>query len=388
MLKIIMTINIADTEMLLGFAKEMASLGYRYAAHPLNLVTDSDSIAFFRTAMGAEDHCLIGPNDTDYFKSMPIDSLIDGLKMVMQSGMDTCGNGTLDLASFVRSESEKRELTENNLNGNIMNQKNLEFLENQIKYTGFGESLQIELKKKMEKGEKEFTLSHDARFDTARLLSELSFKKSDQSDLYFFNSYKAILQKEGAPHALEQIFYIGSENNFTVKEAFNLLEGRSVNKDLVSRDGEIYNCWVKLDFTDGETNGNFKMHHYHQNYGYNLEAALEKHAIKELQTPEAKESLMNSLKKGNVQAVTFIVGGEEKRQFVEANPQFKTIRVYDSSMQRINGRESQNQKQQDPQQNAVSSSKSQKKGADGESKGEDVSEEQQEKKAKKKSQSI
>jgi len=37
-------------------------------------------------------------------------------------------------------------------------------------------------------------------------------------------------------------------------------------------------------------------------------------------SPNAKESLMNSLKKVNVRAVIFIVGGEEKRQYAEANP--------------------------------------------------------------------
>ena len=54
---------------------------------------------------------------------------------------------------------------------------------------------------------------------------------------------------------------------------------------------------------------------------------------------------INSLKKGNLQSVTFVVGGEERKQYVEANPQFKTVKVYDSSLQRINDRESKSEKQ-------------------------------------------
>lgn len=54
---------------------------------------------------------------------------------------------------------------------------------------------------------------------------------------------------------------------------------------------------------------------------------------------------MNSLKKGNIQSVTFVIGGEERKQFVEANPHFKTVNVYDGSMQRINTRESKDEKQ-------------------------------------------
>ncbi|SCY74368.1 hypothetical protein SAMN02927916_3142 [Flavobacterium anhuiense] len=378
-----MEINLEDAEMLLGLAQEMASYGYRYIAYPLNRTADSDAIEFFRTSMGAEDHCLVGQHDTDYFKSMPIGSLINDLKTVIRGAIDISGKQTLELASSAQILRGTENALENNLKGNTMNQKNLEFLENQIKYTGFGESLNAVLKEQMEKGEKEFMIPHEAEFGKSVLQSELSFKRSDQSDLYFFNSYKAMLSKEGAPHALEQIFYIGKDNNFTMKEAFNLLEGRSVNKDLVTKDGEIYNSWISLDFKDAESNGNFKMNHYHQNYGYNLEAALEKHSIKELETPKFREDLMNSLKKGNIQSVTVMVNGEERKRFVEANPQFKTIRVYDASMQRINGRVGRDEKQKDSQEHSVS--KSQKTGGESE-----VGEEpgQKEKKQKRKSQSI
>jgi hypothetical protein len=103
-----MNININETETLLSFAEEMASLGYRYAAHPVNLSADSDNIAFFRTSMGAEDHCLVGSNDIDYFKSVPIASLINDLKIVMQSGIDLYSTEKLDLTEFVRLEREKK----------------------------------------------------------------------------------------------------------------------------------------------------------------------------------------------------------------------------------------------------------------------------------------
>lgn len=229
-----------------------------------------------------------------------------------------------------------------------MNQTNLKFLEDQIKYTGFGENLQAVLKEKMEKAEKEFSIRHEASFDKSTLTSELHFKKSGQSELYFFNSYKASLQKEGSAHALEQVFYVGKDNTFTMKEAFNLLEGRAVNKDLTNKQGEVYNSWVKLDFKNSsEENGNFKMNHYHQNYGYNLEDALSKLPIKELETPKFKDDLLNSLKKGNIQSVAFSVNGAESRHFVEANPHFKSVNVYDGNMQRINSRETQ-EKQQAP----------------------------------------
>ncbi|HEU4790337.1 MAG TPA: hypothetical protein VFS71_11675 [Flavobacterium sp.] len=226
-----------------------------------------------------------------------------------------------------------------------MNQKNLEYLKDQIKFTGFGEGMENALKEKMEKGETEFTLSHNVKYGNDFVSANLNFKKSDQGDMYFFNSYKMSLEKEQSKEVLAQTFYINKDNNITAKEAYNLMEGRAVNKDLKNREGELYNAWIKLDFKETDGNGNFKLNHYHQNYGYDLAGSLAKHPIKELENEKYKDDLLNSLKKGNVQSVIFTIDGVEKKQFVEANPHFKTINVYDGSMQRVNNRESKEQKQ-------------------------------------------
>ena len=226
-----------------------------------------------------------------------------------------------------------------------MNQKNLEYLKDQIKFTGFGEGMENALKEKIQKGESEFVLNHNVKYGNDFVSAELNFKKSDQSDMYFFNSYKISLEKEQSKEALSQTFYINKDNNITAKEAYNLMEGRAVNKDLKNKEGEIYNAWIKMDFKEADGNGNFKLNHYHQNYGYDLEGSLAKHPIKELENEKYKDDLISSLKKGNIQSVTFVVEGAEKKQFVEANPHFKTINVYDINMQRINNRESRDQKQ-------------------------------------------
>ncbi|KIA95588.1 MULTISPECIES: hypothetical protein [unclassified Flavobacterium] len=232
-----------------------------------------------------------------------------------------------------------------------MNEKNFEYLKDQIKYTGFGETLENELKEKLQKEEPSFTLNHIAKYGEDTVMATLNFKKSEQSDMYFFNSYKVELQKENSKEVLEQTFYINKGSNITMKEAFNLMEGRSVNKDLTNKEGELYNAWVQIDFkqTD-DTNGNFKLNQYHQNYGYDLEATLAKHPIKELENPKYKEDLMDSLKKGNLQSATFLKEGNEIKQYIEASPQFKTINVYDNNMQRIDNRHSKEEKQSETEQ--------------------------------------
>ncbi|KFF16589.1 hypothetical protein [Flavobacterium hydatis] len=231
-----------------------------------------------------------------------------------------------------------------------MNEKNFEYLKDQIKYTGFGETLENELKEKLQKEEPNFTLNHTVKYGEDTVIATLNFKKSDQSDMYFFNSYKVELQKENSKEALEQTFYINKGNNITMKEAFNLMEGRSVNKDLTNKEGELYNSWLQMDFKQNDAAGNFKLNQYHQNYGYDLEATLAKHSIKELENPKYKEDLMDSLKKGNLQSATFLKDGNEVKQYIEASPQFKTINLYDINLQRIDNRHSKEEKQSETQQ--------------------------------------
>lgn len=249
-----------------------------------------------------------------------------------------------------------------------MNEKNFEYLKDQVKYTGFGEGLESELKAKMQKEEPNFTLNHNVQYGNDTAVATLNFKKSDQSDMYFFNSYKVELQKENSKEALEQTFYINKGSNITMKEAFNLMEGRSVNKDLTNKEGEIYNAWVQMDFKQADTNGNFKLNQYHQNYGYDLEATLANHPIKELENPKYKEDLMDSMKKGNLQSATFLKEGNELKQYIEASPQFKTINIYDSNMQRIDNRHSKEEKQSEAENASVKQdSKKQNQSADDDS---------------------
>lgn len=342
-----MIINISDIEILSELTEQIQSVGYHYAVVPVDQISDSATLEFFKTAWEAKECCFEKSNDMDYFKYLPINSIIRDLNMLRESGIDTSDNEAFDLTAFGRLEREKRELLENNLNINVMNQKNLEYLKDQLKYTGFGETFDQDLKEKMLKGEKEFKLMKEGVYGTDSMSAVLNFKKSDQSDLYFFNSYHVNLKKEGSKESLEQTFYVNNNSSsITLKEAYNLMEGRSINKDLKTKEGEVYTAWIKMDFKEvDDSNGNFKLNYYHQNYGYDLEASLAKHSIKELETPKYKDDLLNSLKKGNLQSVTFVVAGVDSKMYVEANPQFKTVNVYDVNKQRINHRESKDEKQ-------------------------------------------
>ncbi len=214
-----------------------------------------------------------------------------------------------------------------------MNTRNLEFMEQGLKNLGFGDKMNMELAKNMNEGNAEFQLRSDATYGRDTMSAILSFRKSDQHDMYFFNKYEATVKKNNEQVA--QTFYIEKNRGVTQKEAYNLLSGRAVNKDLVNKEGEKYNAWIQLDFSQKDKYGNYPIKQYHANYGYDLAQAVAKHPVKELSDPEQKDKLMNSLEKGNVQSVTFSKDGKEEKMFIEANPQYKTVNVFDGHMKEV-----------------------------------------------------
>lgn len=216
-----------------------------------------------------------------------------------------------------------------------MNQKNFEYLRDQVKYTGFGEGLENELREKLQQQSPEFQLNHNTKFGNDEVSATLHFRKSEQTDMYFFNKYQVSLTPEHAKDKMEQSFYINREGSVTLKEAYNLMNGRAVNKDLSSKEGQAYNAWLQMDFKQTDAAGNYKTKLFHQNYGFDLQGALEKHPIKELGDDESRKRLLQSLERGNRQSVTFIKDGHEQKHSIEANPQFKTINIYDSNQQRV-----------------------------------------------------
>jgi len=217
-----------------------------------------------------------------------------------------------------------------------MNEKNFDYLKDQVKFTGFGQDLEAALKANLAKAQTEFRLQHTVQYGKDEMSSSLHFKKSSQSDMYFFNSYTASLKKDNQTQPLQQTFYINKEGgNITQKEAFNLLDGRAVNKDLISKEGKIYNAWVQLDFKDTAQNGNYKFKQFSENYGFDLEKSLARLPIKELSDQTEKTRLIESLQKGDRQPVTLSHNGSEQKAFIEANPQFKAVVVYDQNQQRI-----------------------------------------------------
>lgn len=230
-------------------------------------------------------------------------------------------------ASFADKSSK---IIIHHLNNKVMNTQNAEFLKRALLNLGFGEQLNNELDKQMANKSPEFKLNAQQEYNGQKVDYLLHFKAGKNTDIYFFNKYDAAYQKEKGKDQ-HQSFYINKGNGVTAKEAYNLMEGRSVFKQLVNKQDEKYHAWVKLDPKDLTEGGNQRI----KQFSFDLEKFLDGKGIKQMENQSSKEDLIRSLKKGNRQQVSVEMAGKETRYFISANPQFKTIDLFDDKMKKI-----------------------------------------------------
>src|SRR5665213_398316 len=144
------------------------------------------------------------------------------------------------------------------LNTNTMNTQNLSYLQKQLLNLGFGEKMNAELEQQIAAKTPEFTLQTTQEYNKQKVGYTLHYRAGDKDDMYFFNKYDAALQGKD----MQQTFYINKGSGITAKEAYNLMDGRAVHKQLENQDGQKYRAWLVLDKENKTENGNYKLHPY------------------------------------------------------------------------------------------------------------------------------
>jgi hypothetical protein len=232
-----------------------------------------------------------------------------------------------------------------------MNENEAGFNETQLKRVGMAEAYTQELREQMQKGVPVINHTFKKAYDDDKVTATLHLKKDAKADIYFLNRFDLELQRAGTENKVSQSFYISAPKpkqgpdgglirrpavKYTLKEGYNLLSGRPVFKNLVNKEGNDYQAWVKLNFNKVLDNGQYQMKQYTHNYGYDLEQVLKNYPIKELQNEQYTKSLVDSLHRGNLQKVTFAGKDEqENRLYVSPNITSGSLNVYDDQKQRL-----------------------------------------------------
>ena len=294
---------------------------------------DKSDVEFFSDKSTANQFAENNVSENDHYAVMHISTIEDLLRKIPYREVLNSTPNQDNLYHDKEIDFTHSQLL-NDKKLNFMNEQNFEYLKDNIKYMGFGEKHIEELQQNLKEGKEGFQLTINADINKKSFEAVLNFRKSDNSDMYFFNNYHASLERNNG-EKVEQTFYLNKGKGVTAKEAYNLLEGRAVHKELSNKAGEPYKAWLQLDFDNRDKNNNHEVKQFHENYGYDLKASLDKFPIVELDGAEKEDALMQSLKKGNVQSVNMENDGTSNKMFIEANPQFKTLTVYDAQMKRM-----------------------------------------------------
>lgn len=341
------------------------------AYNTLSYFLDSGDMYFFKTTDEAHQFSADNISDHDNYRVIHAYSSNDLLRQIPYgynlekelSDPDANGLHNKDGNAFTDALIEHIEQQQivNNKNISIMNEKNFDYLKDNLKYLGFGEKQHEALEKNLKEGKESFQLTFNTDVNQKPFEAILNFRRSDNSDMYFLNSYKASLEWNNGEKK-EQTFYLNYGKGVTAKEAFNLLSGRSVEKELIRKlnpeekvqfkaelklppeqkglpgnweKAPTYKAWIQLDFENKDKHNNFEVKQFHEKFKYDLKEAVGKYAVVELDGGEKEKSLLQSLQKGNLQSVTIDKEGTPAKMFIEANPQYKTVNLYDENLKRV-----------------------------------------------------
>jgi hypothetical protein len=207
--------------------------------------------------------------------------------------------------------------------------ENLAYLNSRLKYLGFGENTALNrcLEEEMRLDQPSFELYTEAFYDEeTKLEARLNFGRGKTGDRYYFNRYTALLRYTDNPEKQkQQTFYIDKGAfGVTFKEAFNLLQGRSVYKKLSRKDGEKYMSWISLDFAEKTLSGNYKTKYLFDRFP--LEKLLDAYEIRELDSEVLRERIIRSLRRGNLHPVIISLASKRlARKYIYASPESNTI---------------------------------------------------------------
>jgi hypothetical protein len=232
-----------------------------------------------------------------------------------------------------------------------MDKDNLEYLQKAVKYAGFADHFNTALEEQLKAQKEKFELVTTGEFGGSKVDYKLEFNQSQNNGKYYFNRLTAKLRDENPDKERTQMFFMNSAvpnkddseevkqmkrkaHGVTAKEAFNLLQGRSVYKTLLNKEKEPYNAWIQLDFSKQDQYDNNEVRKFTDRYGFDLDKTLDKYPIKGLEDPEKRKQIIQSLEKGNRQQVTFDKEGKEEKMLIEAKPEFKNLEVFDMNFVR------------------------------------------------------
>ena len=212
-----------------------------------------------------------------------------------------------------------------------MNKENLDMLKGVLQSLDFGNDpdLLLQLEDELSQDQFSFQLSTKTSFDDLTSIEAILYFYRPSRDVYTrLEMYDCRLIYFSEPSKSRfQTFDIDNGSGISFREAFNLLQGRSVCKSLPPENSDQPAVWIQLDFDKQDDHDNYLFRRFRLGIGYSLEKILGLYPIAELNDENAKARIIAELQRGDLLIVTFEVS-RPKKMYISANPRYKNINVY------------------------------------------------------------
>lgn len=241
-----------------------------------------------------------------------------------------------------------------------MNEKNFDYLKRLLENLGFGSRLNGVLQHALEKGFNTFSLGLNNHYlsEEAKITGSphkdivkyrLNFSKSKTSDSVFLNDYQVFVFKPMEISPRSHTFDLERDHRVTALQAYRLLSGFSLEKQVflpreqgadngngVSQSKKI---WMKVDLDLLDAYDQHPLRKFHPEYGYKLEALLDKYPFTNLSSGGVREMALQDLAKGKLFKTEMRLFDQIFPVYVAANPEGRSLEIYDKNLVRISDRQ-------------------------------------------------
>lgn len=237
----------------------------------------------------------------------------------------------------------------------IKNEKNLEYLQKLQTSLGFGEKLNGVLESAISRELPKFTLgisntlrpleSKDVNAPkTDYIQYGLNFNRQKDGDAYFLNTIDVTLHKTGESVQRQQTFDLERDHRITALQAYKLLSGLSLEKDIYVRPqgadtdakkSEKIKAWFKLQLDVKDAYGNHPLKVLRPEYGYQFENGIARYPLKGLDKEVTKSEGLQAMRNGNYWHTELAMGKKSIPVLVTPNPVMKSFDIYDKNMKEV-----------------------------------------------------
>ena len=165
---------------------------------------DKEDVHFFKLQSEAKEFANDNLSDRDAYQVIYFNSILDiftklpysentGKDMVNDPDINGLYNheGNAFTDALIEHFEQQQLLFHSQLQTNVMNNENFQYLSDNLKYMGFGEILKTDLEKNLNEGKADFQLQYKAEINKKPFEVTMKFRKSETTDMDFFNNYHA-----------------------------------------------------------------------------------------------------------------------------------------------------------------------------------------------------